>query len=197
MPQVENRAWSEASILEQAVARLPGLRSPTDTRRYCAVGQILRGRADYRRTESHFEAARQYNGVPGRATTNRKDLGNDLASIPPECWRCPVTALVPASRSPPPVLLGSVTPEDRKRVEDFFFSVASIFEAWVNRRKSEHTRRAYRVDHRADLLAAAESRAQAPLPPTRRGSERSCRADRRSRACAGNRYFFPTSYRNR
>jgi integrase/recombinase XerD len=44
------------------------------------------------------------------------------------------------------VLLGSVTPENRKRVEDFFFSVASIFEAWVNRRKSEHTRRAYRGD---------------------------------------------------
>lgn len=57
-----------------------------------------------------------------------------------------MTELVPASRSLPPVLLGSVTPENRQRVEDFFFSVASIFEAWVNRRKSEHTRRAYRGD---------------------------------------------------
>jgi integrase/recombinase XerC len=57
-----------------------------------------------------------------------------------------MTELIPASHSLPPVLLGSVTPENRKRVEDFFFSVASIFEAWVNRRKSEHTRRAYRGD---------------------------------------------------
>lgn len=57
-----------------------------------------------------------------------------------------MSELVPVQRSLPPVLLGSVTPENRKRVEDFFFSVASIFEAWVNRRKSEHTRRAYRGD---------------------------------------------------
>jgi site-specific recombinase XerD len=46
----------------------------------------------------------------------------------------------------PPVLAGSVTPENRERVENFYFSVASIFEAWVARRKSEHTRRAYRGD---------------------------------------------------
>jgi site-specific recombinase XerD len=57
-----------------------------------------------------------------------------------------MTAIVPSSRSLPPVLAGSVTPENRERVERFFFSVASIFEAWVNRRKSEHTRRAYRGD---------------------------------------------------
>jgi len=54
--------------------------------------------------------------------------------------------IVAVRRELPPVLLGSVTPENRKRVEDFFFSVAAIFEAWVNRRKSEHTRRAYRGD---------------------------------------------------
>lgn len=54
--------------------------------------------------------------------------------------------LVAIKRELPPMLLGSVTPEYRKRVEDFFFSVAAIFEAWVNRRKSEHTRRAYRGD---------------------------------------------------
>lgn len=53
---------------------------------------------------------------------------------------------VAVQRSLPPVLLGSVTPENRERVENFFFSVASLFEAWVNRRKSEHTRRAYRGD---------------------------------------------------
>jgi site-specific recombinase XerD len=46
----------------------------------------------------------------------------------------------------PPVLSGSHTPEIQERVENFFHSVASIFEAWVNRRKSGHTRRAYRGD---------------------------------------------------
>lgn len=54
--------------------------------------------------------------------------------------------LVSIRRKLPPMLLNSATPENRKRVEDFFFSVAGIFEAWVNRRKSEHTRRAYRGD---------------------------------------------------
>jgi site-specific recombinase XerC len=46
----------------------------------------------------------------------------------------------------PPVIAGANTPEIERRVENFFHSVASIFEAWVNRRKSEHTRRAYRGD---------------------------------------------------
>jgi len=46
----------------------------------------------------------------------------------------------------PPVLSGSMTPEIKERVEGFYFSVAAIFEAWVNRRKSNHTRRAYRGD---------------------------------------------------
>jgi len=46
----------------------------------------------------------------------------------------------------PPVIAGAFTPEIKKRVENFFHSVASIFEAWVNRRKSDHTRRAYRGD---------------------------------------------------
>ena len=46
----------------------------------------------------------------------------------------------------PPVLSGANTPEIERRVENFFHSVSSIFEAWVNRRKSDHTRRAYRGD---------------------------------------------------
>jgi site-specific recombinase XerD len=46
----------------------------------------------------------------------------------------------------PPVIAGSHTPEVERRVENFFQSVAAIFEAWVNRRKSDHTRRAYRGD---------------------------------------------------
>jgi site-specific recombinase XerD len=46
----------------------------------------------------------------------------------------------------PPVIAGAFTPEIKERVESFFHSVAAIFEAWVNRRKSDHTRRAYRGD---------------------------------------------------
>ena len=38
----------------------------------------------------------------------------------------------------PPVLLGSLTPEIKERVESFYFSVAAIFDAWVGRRKSNH-----------------------------------------------------------
>jgi hypothetical protein len=41
----------------------------------------------------------------------------------------------------PPVILGSVTPEIKERVETFYYSIAAIFEAWVGRRKSNHTRR--------------------------------------------------------
>jgi integrase/recombinase XerC len=46
----------------------------------------------------------------------------------------------------PPILAGSMPAEVRGRVGDFFSSVATIFEAWVGRRKSEHTQRAYRGD---------------------------------------------------
>ena len=44
------------------------------------------------------------------------------------------------------MIAGTHTPEVERRVENFFHSVAAIFEAWVNRRKSDHTRRAYRGD---------------------------------------------------
>ncbi|MGB6688397.1 MAG: hypothetical protein WBE76_11195 [Terracidiphilus sp.] len=46
----------------------------------------------------------------------------------------------------PPVIAGADTPEIKRRVESFFNSVAAIFEAWVNRRISDHTRHAYRGD---------------------------------------------------
>ena len=46
----------------------------------------------------------------------------------------------------PPVIAGAHTPEIETRVETFYNSIAAIFEAWVNRRKSVHTRRAYRGD---------------------------------------------------
>jgi site-specific recombinase XerD len=44
----------------------------------------------------------------------------------------------------PPVLAGSVTPEIRLRVEQFYSGVAELFERWVHRPKSVHTRRSYR-----------------------------------------------------
>ena len=46
----------------------------------------------------------------------------------------------------PPILAGSVTPQVAERVKKFYFSVAEIFERWVERRSSPHTRRAYRQD---------------------------------------------------
>src|ERR1041384_5591439 len=46
----------------------------------------------------------------------------------------------------PPILAGARTPAVRQRVAEFFSSVASIFEAWVARRQSPHTQRAYRED---------------------------------------------------
>jgi site-specific recombinase XerD len=54
----------------------------------------------------------------------------------------------------PPVIAGANTPQVEVRVENFFNSVAAIFEAWVNRRKSNHTRRAYR----GDVMAFAQFR---------------------------------------
>jgi integrase/recombinase XerC len=53
--------------------------------------------------------------------------------------------LLPASPLPP-ILAGQFTPETQERVERFYFSVAAIFETWVKRRQSRHTRRAYRED---------------------------------------------------
>lgn len=46
----------------------------------------------------------------------------------------------------PPILAGTATPPIAKRVEHFYSSVAEIFEAWVTRRQSSHTQRAYRED---------------------------------------------------
>jgi site-specific recombinase XerD len=46
----------------------------------------------------------------------------------------------------PPILAGQFTPDTQERVERFYFSVAAIFETWVKRRQSRHTRRAYRED---------------------------------------------------
>ena len=46
----------------------------------------------------------------------------------------------------PPILLGTATPQVAERVKSFYFSVSEIFERWVERRSSPHTRRAYRQD---------------------------------------------------
>jgi integrase/recombinase XerC len=51
----------------------------------------------------------------------------------------------------PPILLGRSTPAVRERVHGFFSSLASLFEAWVARRNSAHTQRAYREDVMAFL----------------------------------------------
>jgi hypothetical protein len=60
----------------------------------------------------------------------------------------PLLAVIPAaSRAAltlPPVLAGTLTPEIRSRVEHFYSSIYEIFERWVNRPKSIHTRRSYR-----------------------------------------------------
>jgi len=46
----------------------------------------------------------------------------------------------------PPIIAGTFTPDVKRRVESFYFSVASCFESWVARRHSPHTQRAYRED---------------------------------------------------
>src|SRR5437868_11094291 len=46
----------------------------------------------------------------------------------------------------PAILAGRTTPDMRERVGEFFSSIAAIFEAWVQRRQSRHTQRAYRED---------------------------------------------------
>lgn len=46
----------------------------------------------------------------------------------------------------PPVLAGTSTPEVLARVKGFYNSIERIFESWVARSESPHTRRAYRDD---------------------------------------------------
>lgn len=46
----------------------------------------------------------------------------------------------------PPLFDGTATPEVSTRVERFYQAIARIFETWVNRSTSAHTRRAYRDD---------------------------------------------------
>lgn len=46
----------------------------------------------------------------------------------------------------PPILSGQATRHIERRVERFYFSVGAVFEAWVKKRLSRHTQRAYRQD---------------------------------------------------
>ena len=45
----------------------------------------------------------------------------------------------------PPMLAGSETPAVRVRTERFYLGVPELFEAWVSRCASVHTRRTYRA----------------------------------------------------
>jgi len=49
-------------------------------------------------------------------------------------------------RDLPPIPAGTAPEQIQERIERFFLSVAQIFEAWVARRSSHHTPRAYRQD---------------------------------------------------
>jgi site-specific recombinase XerD len=53
----------------------------------------------------------------------------------------------------PPVLAGRTTPAVERQVGSFYASVAEVFERWVARRDSKHTRRAYRQDVMAFVAA--------------------------------------------
>ena len=53
----------------------------------------------------------------------------------------------------PPVLAGRATPAVERQVGSFYASVAEVFERWVARRESKHTRRAYRQDVMAFVAA--------------------------------------------
>ena len=66
-------------------------------------------------------------------------------------------SIIKNNASLPPILAGSFTPNVKRRLESFYFSVASIFESWVQRRRSPHTQRAYREDV-LSLSAVSRSR---------------------------------------
>lgn len=53
----------------------------------------------------------------------------------------------------PPVLAGRATPAVERAVRSFYASVAEVFERWVARRESKHTRRAYRQDVMAFVVS--------------------------------------------
>jgi len=73
-----------------------------------------------------------------------RELALAAAPDPPAGSGTLIPSLGDYQLSLPPVLAGSVTPEIRLRVEQFYSGVAELFERWVHRPKSVHTRRSYR-----------------------------------------------------
>jgi site-specific recombinase XerD len=84
-------------------------------------------------------------GPWGREVRPRAQTAHDEAVAGEAAQRLSVLprAVAPVSALPP-VLAGSLTPEVGQRVEGFYGGVAEIFERWVGRCRSEHTRRSYR-----------------------------------------------------
>lgn len=67
-------------------------------------------------------------------------------------------------RELPPVLVGMESAQLKERTQQFYLSVAEIFERWVARRNSPHTQRAYRQDiHSFIQFMGIEWPAQASL----------------------------------
>lgn len=67
-------------------------------------------------------------------------------SLPEKAGKAVSRTASSSALSLPPVLSGRETEAVQAQVEGFYSNVASIFELWVNRRESPHTRRAYRDD---------------------------------------------------
>ncbi len=65
----------------------------------------------------------------------------------------------------PPVLAGADTPAVRAAVDGFYSSVAAIFEAWVQRRESPNTQRAYREDVLAFVFHGLEMAGRSDCTP--------------------------------
>jgi integrase/recombinase XerD len=55
-------------------------------------------------------------------------------------------ARLEANESLPPILAGQQTPAVKRKVHEFYSSIAELFELWIGRRRSPHTQRAYRQD---------------------------------------------------
>src|SRR5688572_3339427 len=55
-------------------------------------------------------------------------------------------ARIKPTESLPPILAGQNTPSVKLKVQEFYGSLAELFEVWIGRRRSPHTQRAYRQD---------------------------------------------------
>lgn len=58
----------------------------------------------------------------------------------------PAASISPQTCGLPPILAGKATTEVEAQVKKFYLSVAELYESWLNRRTSPHTRRAYDQD---------------------------------------------------